>query len=101
MRRTLLMVTMAAMVVAAPAFSQSLALTEMVKAEQMFARARWSSAGSRRSSNISPTLPSDSTATRPRRPRAFFANSRTLRRICVFCGNLGTEILPRAVTLGI
>jgi ketosteroid isomerase-like protein len=37
MRRTLVMVTMAAMVVAAPAFSQSLALTEMVKAEQMFA----------------------------------------------------------------
>jgi ketosteroid isomerase-like protein len=37
MRRTLLMVTMAAMVVVAPAFSQSLALTEMVKAEQMFA----------------------------------------------------------------
>ena len=37
MRRTLLMVTMTAMVVAAPAFSQSRALTEMVKAEQMFA----------------------------------------------------------------
>jgi len=37
MRRTLLMVTMASMVVAAPAFSQSRALTEMVKAEQMFA----------------------------------------------------------------
>jgi ketosteroid isomerase-like protein len=37
MRRTLLMVTMAAMVVAAPAFSQNLALTEMVRAEQMFA----------------------------------------------------------------
>ena len=37
MRRTLLMVTMAAMVVAAPAFSQNLALTEMVRAEQTFA----------------------------------------------------------------
>ena len=37
MRRTLLIATMAAMVVAAPAFSQSLAWTEMVKAEQMFA----------------------------------------------------------------
>ena len=37
MRRTLLMVTMAAMVVVGPAFSQNVALTEMVRAEQMFA----------------------------------------------------------------
>jgi ketosteroid isomerase-like protein len=37
MRRTLLLVTMAAMAVAAPAFSQNLALTEMVRGEQMFA----------------------------------------------------------------
>ena len=37
MRRALLMVTMAAMVVTAPAFSQTPPLTDMVRAERMFA----------------------------------------------------------------